>query len=128
MPDDQKRSSSSGSMIAMIFRIILRTRRLRRNLMFGLTIAMMIFVFLGAYPLAGFLSGHPWIFLFYWLFCTFLVITAIILAIYDMLRVTQEGREDLGRFDLEDLQGELDKAKAQVNKSKKDKDEGDKND
>ena len=85
MSDGQKSPPSSGSMIVMIFRIILRTRRLRRNLMFGLTLAMMIFVFLGAYPMAAFLSDRPWLFIFYWLFCGFLVITSIFLAIYDML-------------------------------------------
>ena len=120
MSDGQKSPPSSGSMIVMIFRIILRTRRLRRNLMFGLTLAMMIFVFLGAYPMAAFLSDRPWLFIFYWLFCGFLVITSIFLAIYDMLRVTQEGRENLEKFDLTDIQKQLDEARAKLKKEQED--------
>ena len=92
--------------------------------MFALTIGMMIFVFLGAYPLAGFLADRPWLFLFYWIFCGFLVITTVILALYDLLRVTQEGREDLGRFDSDELRKQVEEIQAKLKASKRDQEKG----
>ncbi len=83
------------SVVLAITKVALRTRRLRRQLMFALTVAMMLLVFVGAYPLSGFLLARPWLFIFFWGFSLLLVITVLLLALYDMLRISREENDDL---------------------------------
>ncbi len=66
---------------------ILHTRELRRKILFQLLIFLLIIVVLGAWPLAGFLGKHVWLFVIWWFGCVFYTLLVILLAIYDMLMV-----------------------------------------
>ena len=92
--------------------LIMRTRELRRKLMFVVSIAAMLSVFLGGVVLMDFLMEHPWLFVIYWFVSGTLVLAMILLALYDMLRVkadqaTNERNELLG------LLAEIEKAAAE---------------
>jgi hypothetical protein len=47
-------------------------------------------VFLGVTFLESPLVNRPWIFVGYWLFCGWLTLIALLLAVYDMLRVRSD--------------------------------------
>ena len=83
--------------------LIMRTRELRRKLMFFVSIAAMLSVFLGGVVLMDFLIEHPWLFVIYWFVSGTLVLAMILLALYDMLRV----RADQAATEREELIGLL---------------------
>ena len=73
--------------------MILRTRTLRRQVMFiGMLIAMAQ-VFLGALPLDKYLTERPTLMAIYWLSCFGLVIFIMLLALYDLLAVRREEKQ-----------------------------------
>ena len=85
--------------------VVLRTRELRRKLMFAVSILVMLLTFTGVVLLEDFLSEHLWLFAGYWFVTTGLVVFLLLLAFYDMLRVRfelSEGRlkslRDLEKF------------------------------
>ncbi len=94
---------------------VLRTKRLRRQFLFYLTLAALVMVGAGGTLLDPFLSGNPWVFAAYWLLCGGLAVLLMLLAVYDILSVgrdmrTEErqlGREMLDKTDT-DMQEEDD--------------------
>ena len=70
--------------------IILRHRKYRRNLLFGLTAFAMFLVFGGVVVLGDKLMRNPIGFLVFWGFCFIVVITVLFLAVYDMLLIRRE--------------------------------------
>ena len=78
-----------------IARMILHTREMRRKVLLQLVIVLLVLVVLGAWPLAGWLSGNMWLFLLWWGASLFYGLMVILLAIYDMLAVLKEERESM---------------------------------
>lgn len=92
--------------------LLLRTRELRRKLMFFVSIAAMLSVFLGGVLLLDFLVNHPWLFVVYWFVSGTLVLSMILLALYDMLRVKSD--QALGeRAELIKLLAEIERVAAE---------------
>lgn len=75
--------------------MILHTRQMRRKVLLQLVIVLLVLVVLGAWPLAGWLSGNMWLFLLWWGASLFYGLMVILLAIYDMLAVLKEERESM---------------------------------
>lgn len=85
---------------------ILRSRQTRRQAMFWIVIAAVVMLFLGATFLAPVLDPHvrPGWFIFYWAACAWITVTAILLAILDLLMVRAEAREEKRRLAREIIQ------------------------
>ncbi len=82
-------------MCSGIAQMILHTRVMRRKVLLQLVVVLLVLVVLGAWPLAGWLSGNMWLFLLWWGASLFYGLMVILLAIYDMLAVLKEEREKL---------------------------------
>lgn len=70
--------------------VILRTRKLRRRLIFQVAITVMIIIAVGLWPLASFLNEHPLLFGIFWLISFAALILLFLLTIYDMVRIPRE--------------------------------------
>ncbi len=82
-------------MCSGIAQMILHTRVMRRKVLLQLVVVLLVLVVLGAWPLAGWLSGNMWLFLLWWGASLFYGLMVILLAIYDMLAVFKEERESM---------------------------------
>lgn len=87
--------ASWASVCTGIARMILHTREMRRKVLLQLVIVLLVLVVLGAWPLAGWLSGNMWLFLLWWGASLFYGLMVILLAIYDMLAVLKEERGNM---------------------------------
>ena len=87
---------------------LLRDRALRRKLMFFVSIAAMLAVFVGGVLIIDFLVENLWIFVIYWFVAGSLVLSMILLALYDMLRVKSD-QATSERAELMDLLAEIEK-------------------
>lgn len=85
--------SGGLSSIWLISRAIASDQLVRRKTMFIILVAALGMLFVGAFGLWEFFVDHPLFFAIYWLVCGWLVITSILLAIYDMLQVLRHARE-----------------------------------
>ena len=106
---DLKRNLTLGLALVLT---ILRTKRLRRQTLFYLTLAALVLVGAGGTLLDPFLSDHPWVFLVYWLLCGGLAVLLMLLAVYDILLVGRDLRTEERRLGRE----MLDKADAETPK------------
>ena len=82
-------------MCSGIAQMILYTRQMRRKVLLQLVIVLLVLVVLGAWPLAGWLSGNMWLFLLWWGASLFYGLMVVLLAIYDMLAVLKEERGNM---------------------------------
>ena len=69
---------------------ILRDTKVRRSVLFFVMLAALGMVFLGAVPLGSWLEGSPLRFLIYWGICGWLTLTALLLAIHDLLTIRRQ--------------------------------------
>jgi len=99
-PNDERppkqRNLRIASFATHATRGILRDQQTRRKVMFWTMIAAMVMLFCGATFLAPMLDPQlrlGW-FIFYWLACAWITVTAILLAIFDLLLVRLQGREE----------------------------------
>jgi protein-S-isoprenylcysteine O-methyltransferase Ste14 len=71
-----------------------RDQNTRRKAMFGLILAALVLLFSGLTFLASTLNPHehPRWFILFWIFCLWLTLTAMLLAIFDLLMVRLEGQ------------------------------------
>ena len=75
-------------------RMILHSRELRRKMLFQLLIVLLVIVIFGAWPLADWLGENIWLFLVWWGVSMLYGGMVILLAVYDMLAVIREEREE----------------------------------
>jgi len=78
--------------IIQVSKGLIRDQRARRALMFYNVLAVLILIFAGATFLWSWLREHPLFFLFYWGFCGWLTLLAILLALYDMAKVRLDAK------------------------------------
>lgn len=81
------------NLILPIVRGILGSMRYRRRVMIGLILAASFMVFAGTLFFQDFLMARPWWFVLYWLVCAWITLTAVLLALYDMLMVRLAARQ-----------------------------------
>ncbi len=97
-PNDRKLRIASFATHAA--RGILRDRQTRRKVMFWIVIAAVVMLFVGATFLAPLLDprARPGWFILYWLACAWITVTAVLLALLDLLQVRLQAREEKRRL------------------------------
>jgi len=75
---------------------ILRDQRMRRKWMFAVLLAAVFLVLAGVTVLREWLDPHEHLgrFLFYWLVCAWCTVTAILLAVFELLAVRAQSRAE----------------------------------
>jgi heme/copper-type cytochrome/quinol oxidase subunit 2 len=73
---------------------LIRDHVIRRKTMFVLLVIALVLLFAGATFLQGVINPreHPFWFILFWLVCSWLTVTAMLLAIFDLLMVRLEAR------------------------------------
>ena len=73
-------------LVLLIIKGVLRDQQARRKWMFWVMLAALGILFAGTVLLSdAWARQHPWLYLSYWLLCAWLTITAMLLALLDML-------------------------------------------
>lgn len=84
--------------IIQVSKGLIRNQRARRLMMFYGVIIALVLLFAGATLLWNLLRNHPLLFLAYWAVCAWITLLAVLLAIYDILRVRADARRTLRRM------------------------------
>ena len=87
--------------VIQISKGLIRDQRARRIVMFYSVIIALVLLFAGATFLASLLRGHPFIFIIYWAGCAWITLLAVLLALYDMLKVRADVRCERRRLERE---------------------------
>jgi hypothetical protein len=90
--------------IIQVCKGLIRHHRARRTLMFYSVLIAIILAFAGATFLWPLLRDHPLLFLGYWAACVWITFLAVMLALYDMAKVRDEGRRERQRLRAEYLE------------------------
>ena len=110
-PDEERppneRKLRIASFATHAARGLLRDRQRRRQVMFWTVIVAVVMLFLGATFLAPMLDPHlrPGWFILYWLACAWITVTAVLLALFDLLQVRLQTREEKRRLAREAAEG-----------------------
>ena len=75
---------------------LLRDQNFRRKTMFMVVVAGLLLLFAGSTFLAPLLDPHrrPGWFIFYWVVCAWITVTAALLAVFDLLILRAKGRAE----------------------------------
>lgn len=84
---------SSPRTIIQLTRAFIHDSRLRRTLIFYITLVTLLMVFAGSVLLDQALREHPLIFLVYWGICGWFTLAILLLAFFDLLAVRSAGRQ-----------------------------------
>jgi uncharacterized membrane protein YbhN (UPF0104 family) len=84
--------------IIQVCKGLIRHHRARRTLMFYSVLFAIILVFSGSTLLWPLLRNHPFLFLCYWAACVWITFLAVLLALYDVAKIRQEGRLERQRL------------------------------
>jgi hypothetical protein len=99
-PNDEEKPNPPNLRIASFAahatRGLVRHQAMRRKLMFWTVILAVLMLFCGATFLAPWLDPkeRPGWFVFYWLACAWVTVTAVLLAIFDLLLVRVQARDE----------------------------------
>jgi hypothetical protein len=103
IPPNDERPPNKGNLRIASFathatRGLLRDQTMRRKTMFWTVIVALVMLFSGATFLAPVLDPktHPGWFIFYWLACAWVTVTVVLLAIFDLLLVRVQARDEKG--------------------------------
>jgi len=80
---------------------LIRDQRARRTLMFYSVLVVLVLIFAGATLLWGWLREHPILFIGYWFGCAWITLLAVLLALYDLVKVRGEIRRERRRLERE---------------------------
>jgi len=92
-PDEK--SLRATSFVVHATRGLIRDQAMRRKTMFVLLIVALVLLFAGSTFLQPFINPreHPVWFILYWFVCAWLTLTAMLLALFDMLVVRAQARK-----------------------------------
>ena len=95
MDEPRKKPLRTVSFVVHATRGIIRDQNVRRKTMFILLVVALLLLFSGSTFLAATLNPrqHPGWFIFFWFVCAWLTLTAMFLAIFDLLMVRLQGRK-----------------------------------
>jgi len=84
-----------GPFVIHVARGVIRDQRIRRQVMVIVLVVAVVLMILGTTVLQGPLDPHerPGWFIFFWLICAWLTVTAILLALFDLLALTSAARK-----------------------------------
>jgi hypothetical protein len=77
---------------------VIREQSARRSAMFFVMLGALVLLFFGATFLDGWLREHRIIFVLYWFACAWATLTAVLLALYDLLTIRIEARRERRRI------------------------------
>lgn len=99
-PPPKQRNLRIASFATHATRGLLRDKTVRRKVMFWIVIAAVVMLFFGATFLAPVLDPQlrPAWFIVYWLACAWITLTAVLLAIFDLLVVRMQERDERRRL------------------------------
>ena len=105
----EEKPLQTASFAVHITRGVIRDQKTRRRVMVLVLTAAIVVMIFGVTVLHKVLDPHerPSWFLFYWLVCTWLTVTAILLALFDLLMIRTEARKAE-----RELRKQIDKASA----------------
>ena len=87
--------------IIQVSKGLIRDQRARRTLMFYTVLVSLVLLFAGSTFLWPLLREHPFFFLAYWAGCAWITLLAVLLALYDMMKVRTEVRRERRRLERE---------------------------
>src|SRR4051812_12572280 len=95
MEEPPEKELETVSFVVHATRGVIRDQRVRRKAMLVLLVLALLLVFAGATFLSELLNPHEHLgrFLFFWLACAWITLTAMLLAAFDLLVVRAEGRK-----------------------------------
>lgn len=95
MDEPPEKSLRTVSFVVHATRGIIRDQNVRRKTMLILLVAALVLLFSGSTFLAATINPreHPGWFACFWLVCAWLTLTAMFLAIFDLLMVRLQGRK-----------------------------------
>jgi hypothetical protein len=85
---------SSPRSIIQLTRSFIRDQRMRRSLMFYVSLGSVLMVFVGAVLIDTPLRRHPIAFVVWWAVCAWLMLTSLLLALFDMLAIRAAARRE----------------------------------
>jgi len=93
-PPPEEKKLRIASFAAHSARGLVRERPARRKIMFAAVLAALVLMICGSTLLAPILDPHqhPIWFLLYWLACGWVTVLALLLALFDLLLVSRDGR------------------------------------
>ena len=91
-------SEKPAPFIILVSKGILRDRQMRRTALFWIVAAALGMLGVGSILLDSWLMAHPFLFLLYWGACLWLTVTAMLLALYDLLSIRSEARRERERL------------------------------
>ena len=92
---------NNAKFVIQISKGLIRDQRARRTLMFYSVIFALVLLFAGSTFLWAQLREHPFIFLIYWAGCAWITLLAVLLALYDVVKVRAEVRREKRRLERE---------------------------
>lgn len=93
--------------------VVLHARKFRRNLLFAVTLAMLVMVLVGSVLLGEALARRPFVFTIYWAVCFLLLFCVLALALYDLMRVRVEHQAEMRLLDAR-MSAEMKKLRAEA--------------
>jgi protein-S-isoprenylcysteine O-methyltransferase Ste14 len=95
MDEPPEKSLRMVSFVIHAIRGVIRDQNVRRKTMFVLLVVALLLLFSGSTFLAPIIGprDHPGWFILFWFVCGWLTLTAMLLAIFDLLMVRLEGRK-----------------------------------
>ena len=78
--------------VYLVSKGLVRDQGMRRNAMMWLVMSAVVILFIGAVFIDAYLRQHPLIFAIYWLACAWLTMSAVLLALFDILLQYAKGR------------------------------------
>lgn len=97
--------------IYLVSKGLIRDQRMRRNLMCWFIMAAVLVLFIGAVFIDGYLRERPMLFATYWLFCAWLTLSSVMLAMFDIMLQFVKGRVTRKALTKELLMAELERIK-----------------
>lgn len=92
---------------------VLHLRKYRRNLLFGLTLVILVMVLVGSFLIGESLARRPMIFATYWVLCFLLLFVVLGLVFYDLMRVRAEHQAEMRRLDAR-MSADMEKLRAEA--------------
>ena len=87
--------------IIQVSKGLIRDQRARRTLMFYTVLVALVLLFAGSTFLWSLLREHLFVFIAYWAGCAWLTLLAVLLALYDMVKVRTDVRRERRRLERE---------------------------
>jgi hypothetical protein len=84
----------SPRLFLQLTRAFIRDQHMRRSMMFYTSLGSVLMLFVGAVVIDRALRNHPVVFVIWWAACAWLMLTSLLLALFDMLAIRAAARRE----------------------------------